>query len=445
MKTKVSNVKNHKSTIISNSWTLFFICGLYSFLIIKAPTGFLGSLITIGFIFACGLFFFDELKKSKIDDLTPLKLLACNFFVYLGIAVGAYVAQAVDTVFWVSDSIETHIPMVDLMVNAITEGNLLAQIKSLAPGTTTHILTALCFIIFGKSTYSTLLALFTLKSLGCLGVYFLARALFNPKSAYISGLLYALTPTVLFYTLTLYKEAAVQAFVAWIFYFFVLFFKRHKTWAVIPFLILIGALSFERVYLPWLIIPAFFLMSLFSKNRERFIGLSLAGIGLLGASIYTSLLNKNPLELFTTIEDLRVAQMTYKDYSFSLNYGIPYPLAIMKAFFTPFLTPIKFQIFSDYSYLLIWGSFVNQILLFSFLFQWWKEFKHERLFHLFIVLPFIVFILLLAYIAPWAGRIRDSFYPIVVMYAGVLLTHQNWRLTFDWIRNKLGFNSSSGV
>lgn len=392
---------------------------------------------TIAFVLFCAAQLCLELTHLNEKYMTLIRILGSTALIYGGIVAGALLAGAPESVFWVSDSVITHVPMVDQMVKAIQSGTLIEQIKPLAPGTTTHIFTAFCFILFGKSTYSSLIALMILKCLAAMGIFFLTKELYHRKAAYFSSLLYILSPTVLFYTITLYKEAAVQAFVAWILYFFVLFYRKHKSWAVIPFLVLLGMISFERIYLPWLILPSLFVLTMFGQKRHRLLGLVLATCGFAIMYLYTPVLKRSPTEILATIEDLRQAQMAYTDYSFSFNYEIPYPLAVLKAFFTPFFTPVKFAIFSDFSYLLIWGSFVNQAILLAFLWQWVREFKKERLFHFMLTAPFFVFVLLLAYIAPWSGRIRDSFYPLVTLYAGVFFCECHWKAILAKIRSAL--------
>jgi hypothetical protein len=223
---------------------------------------------------------------------------------------------------------------------------------------------------------------------------------------------------VLFYTLTLYKEAAIQAYTVWIFLFIYIFAREDKWWALAPALLLTGFLAFERIYLPWMFVTTYLIVLFANRGRYRYAAIAIAVLGFVLAFMYTPWLKDSPLLLIEKLKELRQSQMGYTDYSFKYNYEIPYPLAVLKTLFTPFITPGKFTLFSDFSYLLIWGSFVNQAVMVAFAYQWWREAKAKSVFHFSLLVPFLICTLLLAYIAPWAGRIRDSFFPLIALYVG---------------------------
>jgi hypothetical protein len=67
------------------------------------------------------------------------------------------------------------------------------------------------------------------------------------------------------------------------------------------------------------------------------------------------------------------------------------------------------------------GSFINQVIITLSILGFYKTIKNKKqiALHFFVILPFIIFLLFAAYIGPWSGRLRDSFYPIIAVYGSV--------------------------
>lgn len=417
----------------------FAVSAFYSYCIVLYPTGVSGSFFTVCFIGAGLFWLFQELNRDE-QQACGWSLLGAELLVsgiYLGIGAGAFAAGAGDHVFWLADSISTHVPMVERMIAIINEGRFISEFKSLAPGTTTHFLTALSFSVFGKSVYSALLALLVLKMIAVAGVFSLARLVFNPKVARLATAVYCVAPTVFFYTITLYKEAAIHAMVAWGAYGAALFYKKLALRALLFFLLPLLLLYFERIYLPALFSLTAFILILSLERTKKIAGLVICGLGALLA-VHLGVFDWiNFEEGFEIFRQLRARHMEYSDFSKEWNYGVPFPLAALKALLTPFFTISKFSIFSEFSYLLIWGSFIHQALISIGFWGWfwlWKNEPQGRWLHSSLVAPLLLLVLILGYVAPWAGRIRDSFYPVIAIYAAFGLS-QATPLIVNWWRS----------
>ncbi|HOI42663.1 MAG TPA: hypothetical protein PK523_06930, partial [Elusimicrobiales bacterium] len=121
-------------------------------------------------------------------------------------------------------------------------------------------------------------------------------------------------------------------------------------------------------------------------------------------------------DFFLLLSDYRSAYMNYPDVT-AVNASLPYPLAFLKILLTPFFTLNKFALFSDYSYILIWGSFFTQAVILLSVYGMGISLKSDRASNWFLALPFLLFLLMFAYIAPYNGRLRDSFFPFLAVYA----------------------------
>ncbi len=127
-------------------------------------------------------------------------------------------------------------------------------------------------------------------------------------------------------------------------------------------------------------------------------------------------------EAIEFIKNLRIHHASFRDISHRFNYDIPYVVAILKTLMTPIWSPDKLAMFKGASALITWGSFVHQMTMFSYLAAIVHIARVKKLrLGLHMQIPFIIFVLVAAYVSPWAGRIRDSFYPFLVLYASYYL------------------------
>ncbi|MCB9025425.1 MAG: glycosyltransferase family 39 protein [Bdellovibrionaceae bacterium] len=362
------------------------------------------------------------------------RIFAFIVLIYLALFLGLWLANAPNDSIWMPDSIRTHVP-VSKQFSQVIQGHLNLEETDLGrQGVSTHILTGTMFTLFGINIYSTLMALFIFKALTLIPIFLLAKELFDTKTAYISSLLYIFAPTLMFYSISFYKEMAVQFYMAWVYYsLYKLFYSSKSILFSVILLCSLMLLSRERFYLVFLFIPSIVLLTINMSGKIKY------WILLFSLSILTILYSSNeylqqsPRWMVNRIVYLRTLYMSVTNQSFSFNYDIPYPIAVLKATFTPYFTLNKFSLFYDFSYLLIWGSFINQIIIFTAIYCFFKIYK-QSIIHIANVLPLIIFLLLLGYICPWNDRLRDSFYPIISIYSAYILI--NYR-SYDVCINNL--------
>lgn len=344
-------------------------------------------------------------------------------FLHLGFILAATTLNPPQGFFWAPDSINTHVPESIKYLEAI-KGNKVENLGIL-PGRVTHLVTGFIMLFLGVSMTATLTSQLFFKLIALVCVYQIGKTLWNKWVSKSALLILGFTPTVLFYNITMYKESAVQAMVALTLFAYLKIFIEKKFFYITLAIVALFLLKQERhyVYYLFLPLPIFFIYNCFFKENLKnylfltaFFAAFIFAINKIFGSIYygffeTALIN---------IKDARIANSNYSDVNNSLNYNIPYALAFIKIIFTPFVSMNKFNIFSNTSLLLIWGSFFNQLVIGFSILGLAKATLNNRI-HLAIYAPLLVFFALAAYVAPWSGRLRDSFYPIIALYAAFFI------------------------
>ena len=193
---------------------------------------------------------------------------------------------------------------------------------------------------------------------------------------------------------------------------------------------------FERFYLSFLFIPTL-LLTLWNIRINKPTKAILTTLFLASIAWYLSTNNINLSTCVSYIQGLRVSYSAFSDVNYAYNYNIPYPLAVIKIAFTPFFTFNKFNLFYDYSYILIWGSIIHQLTMLISTWSLFLNIKENFYKHLTLTISFILFMLICAYVSPWSGRLRDSFYPLIAAYAGhcIYIMSQNNRLKKYFLKN----------
>ena len=139
------------------------------------------------------------------------------------------------------------------------------------------------------------------------------------------------------------------------------------------------------------------------------------------------------IEFFPRLARFRADMMAPSDISREWNADLWYPLAVVKVLFTPFFTFHKFEIFRDLSALLTWGSFASQAVIALGCYGFWLQMREAgtsqaRVGALIMALPLISFILFFGYLAPYSGRQRDSFFPVIATFAAVAVVRIRERI-----------------
>jgi hypothetical protein len=342
---------------------------------------------------------------------------------HLGILAGFYFSGRGESALWVIDSYQMHIPGSKNIANYLMGFEGLREQDSVFDKIYfTHLVVGVFFILFGINPISSGLALMLAKVATILIMFHLGKRMFDGKIASIAILIYSLSPISLFYTITFYKEAIVQLLVIMIYFSIFSFVSKNNSSRVystyIIFLLSLLLIMNERFYLfPIFIFTGILLIML---NHSIRVGikclillLSISG-GYIFYNVYSTALDFS--NLLEVLNGFRSAYHNYSDVD-PINADIPYSLAFLKFIFTPFFTLNKFDIFDGYSYLLIWGSFLGQIIMIFSLFGMYKSLRLNFSRTWFMLMPFFIFLCIFAYISPFNGRIRDSFLPLIALYS----------------------------
>jgi len=350
---------------------------------------------------------------------------------HLGLIAGFWASGRAEVALWVADSYEMHLPGAS-NVAAFLRGK--ADLVSIgAPFDMVFLTQAFVgawFAVLGQSPVISSLALMAPKLLAVVLVFKVGKEAAGEKAGLASALIYTCSPTVLYYTTVFYKEAVIQMLVAAILLFFLRIIRGKTAVSDWVWLLLsMAAIINERFYLFFFFAAAFFLKIL-SRTRPWRAGiiLLLGGAGLfLLLGQYADLIARShvsyrelPSYLFEILRSYREDYTNYPDIT-AINRSLSYPFAFLKILFTPFFTLNKFSLFSDYSYILIWGSFVNQATIMLSLFGMYHALRRNFARFWPLVLPFLLFLIVFAYVAPYIGRLRDSFYPLISVYAGIAI------------------------
>lgn len=412
--------------------SVFLLCFLIGALYCASLTfqpSFYQNVATVVFILSlCGLFTYNLFAIFSEKKFTIIHLILQLVFLNLGIGMAAFLFHSPEGFFWVQDSVLTHVPESLKYLNYIKGEHVAFKIDKV-PGISTHLLSALSMSIFGVNTFATILAQLVFKVLALYFIYRFACLLWSKKEALIAAQIYGLCPTVFFYNLAFYKESAVHAYVAICLFLTMNIFLKKKLWQTIPLLVVLFLLFKERSYISFLmilIIPFFIFdwsYNLRKTHAKYFTGCIVLFTSLLICLSYV--LFKKWGAIFTEVYALRDHYKSFSDVQNKYNYDIPYFVAFIKILFSPYFTFNKFKIFNDFSTLLIWGSILNQIIIATAVLGLWKSAK-QKIMHLNLWLPFLSFLIAAAYISPWSGRLRDSFYPLIASYAAFYLIQNKY-------------------
>lgn len=399
-------------------------------------TVFFQNFYTVLFVISlCALFVYNVKQISSNEEFGFKKILIQFFIIHFGFGIGGYFTNSNVNFFWVTDSVNTHLPEALKYLKFLKGEISFSQIGEFA-GVSTHLVTGIFIGIFGENSFSTVMAQFVFKTISISATYLICLKLWDRRTGLIAILLYGLCPTVMLYNLVLYKESASQAYFSLSLLFLINVFVDKKYWHFVFLLFSVVLLLNERFYLAYLfllMLPYFIYNLPFKKSFFRvFMFGVLIFLIFYGAYLFNYKQALNNFSLIDKIKGYRAHHQGFSDVKQGLNYSIPYPLAVVKLFFTPYFALNKFNMFFNISTLLTWGSFINQLIVGCSLIGFYKLVR-EKFLYFVLWLPFIVFITVTAYVSPWNGRLRDSFYCCIVCYASYFLVQNNlfkkWLLT----------------
>lgn len=413
---------NPSATLIRVPALLFFCAVLHGYFL-SLNIQILEIVSTVAFIaFTVSVFFI--VAMGPIPSSRNLFIALTTAASPLGLLLGASFGSGAESFFWVADSVNTHVPEAIRVSNWLGDGGKFVYESSLgSQGILTHSWIGTFFFLFGASPATSVVGLVILKVFTTLIISRIPQWLFQREEMDGTFAVYLASPVVLFHTTAFYKEAMIHLLVAASLYTGLRVLRKADPLAACLLLLAIGGLFLERFYLGLLIlVPTFFLvMNLFW--RKAIVPALLLSI------FFVSLYKGHPYFEFTvetavaTLKQFRDAHSKFADINYTLNYEIPYPLAVLKTLITPIWSPNKIDMFRGLSAVITWGSFIGQIIMLAYFMGLFRALRQKVILHALLQVPFFILVLAAAYISPWAARVRDSYFPLVAIYAGFYLIH----------------------
>lgn len=343
---------------------------------------------------------------------------------FYGLLILGFWAIGRKDVLWVADSHSLHVPGVEKAI-AFLEGDGRLEFSSIFENQfqISHIWAAFLGVIAGVDPVATACTNLFLKVLTWVIWWRLIEKHFGALVAAISLMFLIFIPTQIFYGLVFYKEPMVQLLVVIALWSSIGVLSTGSKYVFLMGLGAVMLLAIERIYLAPMLGVA--LMLSLIPNAKRlvlsFTSLMLAGTVVIATVLFGFIFFRDfsLIKIFDNLAWVRHNYMNAPGVDKSWNQDIPYALALVKILFTPFFHPNKLDVFKEFSAFITWGAIPSQIVTAIAVLGVWFEVQKERLRTLVLVVPFLLFLLLFAYLAPYSGRQRDSFYPVISLFAAI--------------------------
>lgn len=366
----------------------------------------------------------------RVEAWSFTRLATMGTALYVGSLVGFAICGTGEQL-WTVDSHAQHLPGIQ-NVMAILRGQAhkAIQFDSAFGGPSTgklqftYVWIAPWFMLFGASPVVSGFALLLLRQLTWLVIYKTGEKHFGRRQALIATTLTIFIPTQIFYALAPYKDPAVQLLVT---AGAAACLEIYKTGSWRPLALAVGiliALALERIYVVPMLGAGVLLAAWISRDHVhrpiRRPMVAAIAMAFCGVFVWWCARDMDFFKLGKALQVMRWHFMNYPDVT-SVNDGLPYPIYLVKIAFTPFFTPAKLTMFTDFSALITWGSFMSQAVIALAFWGVWIEARRERYQTLIMILPFTFFVFLFAYLAPFSGRQRDSFLPTLTLLSAVAI------------------------
>lgn len=375
-------------------------------------------------VIGCGftVFFFFRLRNVFNESAIPLKdLLAVTFIFHFAFLVGISLFDSSHQMLWVTDSHNLHLPGAERLLDWFRAGEEIERTSIYDRTYLAHILVALSFALFGVTQFASGLALILPKLVGTAFIYLSGKSVKDKKVGITAGLLFTFLPTAVFYTLTYYKEATVQMYVAILLFLAIQLHKKFSWMGLFGYILVLALAGLERHYLVPCFVVGISLLFFLDRSKPSWFRLIPFPLGLLCYLAY--MYKYDDMAMVTVLESFYQYRDYYNSYADvdPINLSIPYPVALIKLYLTPIFTPRKIEMFTGFATLITWGSFLYQGVAVTALFGAWKTWTQENRPRLVALLwtPFIILLLVFAFVAPYNGRLRDSFLPVLVLFSAM--------------------------
>lgn len=342
-------------------------------------------------------------------------LTLCN---HVGLLIGYSLAGGSDDMLWPWDAVNHHLPNAIAFSEWIS-GNGEIAIFDDNPFKTVYVSNmwvGLFFSVFGVFPVVSAVAMLVIKLITVMLIYGTALNLTRNKSvALTAAIIYGLLPTITFYTIQFYKDYFIHFLVALIFFIFSRSIRKPENviLTVILMAVPLAILFVERFYLLVMICAA---LTLYYWSLKGKVFLKLAILCLAGLASFIVLNHYfEGQDIWTLIETIQSFQATHNaapDVTPTTNIA----LDLFRIAFTPFFTLDKLNNYNAFDSILIFGGGIHGLIMLFYLRGLWIERKNRVVL---INVSFLFLMVLLALIQPYDGRARDSFYPLVSIFAAI--------------------------
>lgn len=372
--------------------------------------------------------------SAKID---AVEVASTVFGIALGLLVPVLIAGKAAEFFWAVDSMTTHIPKATAIAAWLTGESPFPFHDAInSQGGLTQFFIGLLFWIFGETPAASVLGLAVFRTLTGIVLIRICRETFQSKKYDIVFLFYALYPNALFHTTAYFKEALIHLLIA----LTLLLLARiargidRKTLSFIdvPLLSVVFAMLYiERFYLVLLFLPILIVVISYGALKRSLLFSTAIAVLLASVVALHPYFKFSISEFQLRIQEMREIHKAFPGINIQVNYDIPIWLAFIKSLLTPIWSPAKIEVFRGFSALITWGSFLGHIIILGYVLGVYRAIRKLGWSHFWIQIPFVLFLVAIAYVSPWAGRIRDSFVPLIVVYSTYYFVSFFWQ---DWKR-----------
>jgi hypothetical protein len=331
-----------------------------------------------------------------------------------GILIGFLIASGPDDLLWPVDAMNHHLQNAINFSSWLTNGGSIEffdenpfkkiYISNMWVGT--------FFSLLGVYPASSGIAMVVIKLVTIILIY--KSALIITQNQWMSSsaaIIYALIPTVTFYTIQFYKDFFIQFIVALIIY--IIFKFKTKFLAIVFMIFPLAFLIIDRFYLAIIFLISYSLYYFIEqKNIIKNIVATSFGI-LISLIIYYYYFNSRSLaDIFQIIADFTDSHNNSLDSTPTTNIAFD----LLRITFTPFFNGYKLDNYFGFDSLLIFGGFIHQVLMLFYFKGLWMYRKNK----LAIINTSVLFLLIiLGLIMPFDGRARDSLYPLISIFAAI--------------------------
>lgn len=416
---------------------VFFLSSTIAMIGIGTLIGLGNRFSVAGAILLCALYVFGawiclKSRNSVFTHISDGTLIAFLGALHALLILSAFVAGAPNEAFWVPDAFNQHLPRSENMAAFLRgEADLRGMHVIWDKFYLAQITTGIGFAVFGKSPLVSSLAMVFIKIMASFFVVksaaFFQRFFSDARIKPLTLWLFAFNPMVIFHTSVFYKESGVYLVVALLGYC-LLKVMDTRNWSIGLAASLLLLLN-ERFYFGVFYAGGIMLAALTAKDgglpkRLKYI---LVGFGLAISVIFIYFYSGHIslLKIWDELHAQRVAYLSYNDVS-DINKTLWYPLAVLKLFFSPYFTPGKVAEYDFFAQLIPWGAILHQCLLLLGLIGLLRAVLTKGtaiavLLTRSTLAVLTAFILMFGYVAPYAGRLRDSMLPILLIYSCVEL------------------------